>query len=117
MQQNYDKFPAIQVTVARVLHDSKWELSYKFSVLDVNLDILQTEKTKMLQCNSCQDTFYYSKQMGRATYLSLCLQLVSNFPIPVLPLLLLHIGITDASRVTLHFLCLQVKDRTVTGSQ
>ena len=40
MQQTYEKLPAMQVTVARVLHDSKWELSYKFSVLDVNLDIL-----------------------------------------------------------------------------
>jgi len=35
MQQTNDKFPAIQLTVDRVLCDSKWELSYKISVLDV----------------------------------------------------------------------------------
>lgn len=40
MQQTYDKFPAIQLTVARALHGSTRELSYKISVLDVNLDIL-----------------------------------------------------------------------------
>jgi hypothetical protein len=40
MQQTYDKFPDIKLTVARALHYNTWELSYKISVLDVNLDIL-----------------------------------------------------------------------------
>lgn len=61
MQQTYDKFPAIQLTVAMVLHDRTWELSYKISVLDVKLDILSPEKTKILQFNYCQHTNYYSK--------------------------------------------------------